>query len=91
MGPSSIITRASLFLALLGVTFINYGFNNLYAEEKEIPIEGALFPETETQFSGTSKEVGDFQATFSRDKKGDSLLTFPLIFSCAPVEHLNII
>ena len=33
--------------------------------------KGALFPETETQFFGTSKEIGDFQANFFKDEKGD--------------------
>jgi hypothetical protein len=32
---------------------------------------GVLFPETETQFYGTSKEIGDFQANFFKDKKGE--------------------
>jgi len=32
---------------------------------------GVLFPETETQFYGTSKEIGDFQANFIKDKKGE--------------------
>jgi len=30
-----------------------------------------LFPETETQFFGTSKEIGDFQANFFKGKKGE--------------------
>jgi uncharacterized membrane protein len=29
-----------------------------------------LFPESETQFYGTSKEIGDFQANFFKGEKG---------------------
>jgi hypothetical protein len=29
-----------------------------------------FFPETETQFFGVSKEIGDFQAIFFEDKVG---------------------
>jgi len=32
---------------------------------------GVLFPETETQFFGTSNEIGDFQVNFFKDKKGE--------------------
>ena len=32
---------------------------------------GALFPETETQFFGTSKEIGNFQANFFKNKNGE--------------------
>jgi hypothetical protein len=33
--------------------------------------KGELFPETETQFFGASKEIGDFRANFFKDKKGE--------------------
>ncbi len=33
--------------------------------------KGELFPETETQFFGASKEIGDFQVNFFKDKKGE--------------------
>jgi len=33
--------------------------------------KGELFPETETQFFGTSKEIGDFQVNFFSDKEGN--------------------
>jgi CubicO group peptidase (beta-lactamase class C family) len=33
--------------------------------------KGALFPETETQFSGASKEIGDFQVNFFKDTEGE--------------------
>ena len=32
--------------------------------------KGELFPESETQFFGTSNEIGDFQVNFYKDKKG---------------------
>jgi CubicO group peptidase (beta-lactamase class C family) len=32
---------------------------------------GVLFPETEIQFYGTSKEIGDFQVNFIKDERGE--------------------
>ena len=33
--------------------------------------KGALFPATETQFFGTSREIGDFETNFFKDKNGE--------------------
>ena len=33
--------------------------------------KGELLPKTETQFFGASKKIGDFQANFFKDKKGE--------------------
>ncbi len=50
------------------VTIFKEGDNLFFRNAQET---GVLFPETETQFYGTSKEIGDFQANFIKDKKGE--------------------
>ena len=73
-----------LFPGILIFLLIIAGYVNQVNANGEIPIVGAvyfffmnaqetgvLFPETETQFYGTSKEIGDFQANFFKDKKGE--------------------
>lgn len=50
------------------LTIFKEGDNLFYRNDQET---GVLFPETETQFFGTSKEIGDFQANFFKGKKGE--------------------
>ena len=50
------------------LTIFREGDNLFFRNDQET---GVLFPETETQFFGTSKEISDFQANFFKDKKGE--------------------
>jgi hypothetical protein len=50
------------------LTIFSEGDNLFFRNAQE---KGVLFPETETQFYGTSKEIGDFQANFFKGKKGE--------------------
>jgi CubicO group peptidase (beta-lactamase class C family) len=52
----------------LPLTILREGDNLFFRSERE---KGKIFPETETQFFGTSKEIGNFQADFFKDEKGD--------------------
>ena len=71
MCPQGKINLAAYFSAILYATIIIYGCQNVFADEKQIPIEGVLFSETETQFFGTSKQIGDFQADFFKNENGE--------------------
>jgi CubicO group peptidase (beta-lactamase class C family) len=51
------------------LTVFREGDNLFFRSDQE---KGELFPETETQFFGTSKEIGDFQVNFFKDKKGET-------------------
>jgi hypothetical protein len=53
----------------LPLTIFREGDNLFFKSPDEE--KGALFPETETQFFGASKEIGDFQVNFFKDKKGE--------------------
>jgi hypothetical protein len=50
------------------LTIFKKGDNLFFRNAQET---GVLFPETATQFYGTSKEIGDFQANFFKGKKGE--------------------
>ena len=50
------------------LTISREGDNLFFRNAQE---KGVLFPETETQFYGTSKEIGDFKANFFKGKKGE--------------------
>ena len=50
------------------LTIFREGDNLFFRGNQET---GLLFPETETRFFGTSKEIGDFQVDFFKDKKGE--------------------
>jgi len=50
------------------MTIFREGDNLFFRNAQET---GVLFPETETQFYGTSKKIGDFQANFFKNKKGE--------------------
>jgi hypothetical protein len=52
--------------------------------------KGELFPETETQFFGVSKEIGDFQAIFFKDKVGKMThFTVPVGFGIWRFDKIN--
>jgi len=50
------------------LTIFMKGDSLFFRNEQET---GVLFPETETQFFGTSNEIGDFQVNFFKDKNGN--------------------
>jgi len=52
----------------LPLTIFREGDNLFFKSPDEE--KGELFPKTETQFFGASKEIGDFQVNFFKDKKG---------------------